>query len=85
MLFGIQNSHRLMCDTGERISFPEPGHGDWRMKERFYLVKAQAADAVANAAVSTDVRSYWEGVADKYRELARVSALMRRGEVPTEF
>jgi len=55
------------------------------MKERFYLVKAQAADAVANAAVSTDVRSYWEGVADKYRELARVSALMRRGEVPTEF
>jgi hypothetical protein len=48
------------------------------MTERDYLVKAQEADAVANAAVRSDDRHYWEGVAEECRRLARALASERR-------
>ena len=38
---------------------------------RFYLVRAQDADAIANAAISPANRRYWEAVADDYRRQAR--------------
>jgi hypothetical protein len=48
------------------------------MTERDYLVKAQEADAVANLAVSSDDRRYWEAVAEECRRLARALASERR-------
>ena len=51
------------------------------MDERFYLVKAQEADAVANAAEGADDRRHWEGIAKEYRRLAHVKAAERRAGV----
>jgi hypothetical protein len=51
------------------------------MNERFYLVKAQEADAVANAAESADNRRHWEGIANEYRRLAHVIAAERQAGV----
>ena len=50
-----------MCDGVERITIPKLGHGGGPMNERIYLLQAQAADAVANAALSPDLKRYWEG------------------------
>jgi hypothetical protein len=52
------------------------------MTERDYLVKAQEAEAVANAAVSAEDQRHWEGVAEEWRRLAHALASQRR--TPTE-
>lgn len=52
------------------------------MDEREYLVKAQEADAIANAATSPRQRQKWEDIAQEYRKLAEAETelrLMRRG------
>ncbi|HWC62452.1 MAG TPA: hypothetical protein VG501_02440 [Rhizomicrobium sp.] len=47
------------------------------MSEREYLVKAQEAEALANAEDSPSQRRTWESIAKEYRRLARVAAGMR--------
>jgi hypothetical protein len=54
------------------------------MDELFYLVKAQAAEAVANAAESAIDLRYWEGIAEEYRRLAHVKAAERRAGVHSD-
>jgi hypothetical protein len=51
------------------------------MDELFYLVKAQEAEAMANASDGANNLLYWEGLAEKYRRLAHVKAAERRAEV----
>ena len=43
------------------------------MDERAYLVKAQEAEAFADAASDQDSRSGWEAVAQEYRRLAQTT------------
>jgi hypothetical protein len=47
------------------------------MSEREYMVKAQEAEALANAADSPVERLTWENIAKEYRRLAQVAAVMR--------
>lgn len=48
------------------------------MNERVYLVKAQEADAIANAAQGLRERRRWEEIAEEYRRLARAIAAERQ-------
>lgn len=48
------------------------------MNEREYLVKAQEADAVANAAENRRDRHRWESIAKEYRRLAHAIAAERQ-------
>lgn len=48
------------------------------MNEREYLVKAQEAEAVANAALSPRERLRWEDIAAEYRRLAETVREMRQ-------
>jgi hypothetical protein len=48
------------------------------MDEREYLVKAQEAEALANAAQSSVQRLTWENIAKEYRRLAAVTAAARK-------
>jgi len=50
------------------------------MDEREYLVKAQEADAVANASLSAETRRVWEGIAEEYRRLAHAVAEIRKSK-----
>jgi hypothetical protein len=54
------------------------------MDELFYLVKAQEAEALANAAKSADDLRYWEGLAKEYRRVAHVKAAERRAKVGSD-
>jgi len=40
-------------------------------------VKAQEADAIANAATSPRLRQKWENIAQEYRKLAKAEAELR--------
>jgi hypothetical protein len=46
------------------------------MNTREYLLKAQAADAIANTSEGAQ-RYRWEAIAAEYRRLARVTAVIR--------
>lgn len=48
------------------------------MDERECLVKAQEAEAFANAALTARERQLWEEIAAAYRELAATVAQLRR-------
>ena len=48
------------------------------MDERFYLVKAQEAEAVADASESPIHRRHWESIAKEYRRLAKAVADERK-------
>lgn len=48
------------------------------MNEREFLVKAQEADAIANAATSKRHRESWEAIAAEYRKLAQMEAELRQ-------
>ena len=50
------------------------------MDEREYLVKAQEAEGLANAATDTLSRQAWESIAKEWRRLALAVAAMRRGD-----
>jgi hypothetical protein len=45
--------------------------------EREYLVKAQEADAIANAATNPRLRQKWEDIALQFRKLARAETELR--------
>jgi len=53
------------------------------MKEREYLVKAQEADAIADASESPVARHVWESIAKEYRKLAQAVTALRRAD-PTD-
>lgn len=56
------------------------------MDERYYLVKAQEAEAVADASESPRGRRQWERIAEECRRLANAIAQERRerlGDVST--
>jgi hypothetical protein len=48
------------------------------MDERGYLVKAQEAEALANAAQNPVERHTWENMAKEYRRLAKAAAAERQ-------
>jgi len=48
------------------------------MNEREYLVKAQEADAIANAAQDPRERARWEDIAAEYRRLAKAVMALRQ-------
>jgi len=48
------------------------------MDERFYLQKAQEADAIANASISEIHRRQWEAIAKQYRLLIVEAAKLRK-------
>lgn len=48
------------------------------MDERFYLQKAQEAEATANAAIREIHRRQWEEIAKEYRILVEVAADLRK-------
>jgi len=52
------------------------------MKVRELLMKAQEAEAVADAAQSPDTRRLWESLAAEYRSLAEEIRRMGRGSDP---
>jgi len=47
------------------------------MNTREYLLKAQAAEAIADSSEGAE-RLRWEGIAAEYRKIARVAAVLRR-------
>jgi hypothetical protein len=49
------------------------------MNEREYLVRAQEAEAFANATDQPGLRQTWENIASEYRRLAQIAAAMRAG------
>jgi hypothetical protein len=49
--------------------------------ERFYLVRAQEADAFSNAAERANTRRQWEIIGNEYRRLAHAKAAERRAGV----
>ena len=53
------------------------------MKDREYLVKAQEADAIADASESPVARHVWESIAKEYRKLAQAVTALRRTD-PTD-
>ena len=48
------------------------------MDEREYMVKAQEAEALANAATNWLKRRHWEKAAKQYRRMAKAIAVERR-------
>ena len=54
------------------------------MDEREYLVKAQEAEAVANAAENPREQRRWETMAIEYRRLSKIVATMRRSKVSND-
>jgi hypothetical protein len=48
------------------------------MDEREYLVKAQEAEAIADAAANPRQRSQWEAIAHEYRKLAAAEVELRQ-------
>jgi hypothetical protein len=50
------------------------------MDQREYLVKAQEAEALANAADNQIQRHTWENIAKEYRRLAKVAAAMHQDD-----
>ena len=48
------------------------------MNEREFLVNAQEADALANAATSQRLRQQWEAIAAEYRKLAKLEVVRRQ-------
>jgi hypothetical protein len=68
----------------DRHIFFHPMEGNC-MDVREYLVRAQEAEALANAADEPVQRLTWENIAKEYRRLAKVTAAMRqRAANPSE-
>jgi len=54
------------------------------MDEREYLVKAQEAEALANAADNKIQRQTWENIAKEYRRLAAITLASRKVPQPRD-
>jgi hypothetical protein len=55
------------------------------MEEREFLVKAQEAEAFANATDDPERRRVWEYIAREFRRLARMTRQLRKGILPSDF
>jgi hypothetical protein len=55
------------------------------MNEREFLVKAQEAEAFANAADNPGRRRNWEYIAGEFRRLARTTRQLREGTLSFDF
>jgi hypothetical protein len=77
---GRRNDKCIGWLSAAELSFPAAGEV---VDARFFLQKAQEAEAIANASVNTINRRHWENLAKEYRQLAR-EAVNQPAQKPTQ-